>query len=100
MSKKKIINFAKYENKVIYFKLVNEPNLNIPITSFFKELGFNNVNELDLYYPELSESYIFINDKKFSLHIFVTEKYVNLVIEGKLSLSKIYPIAEKYFIFP
>jgi len=94
----KIKGLSKIENRFLYLKIENETDLNKNLSNLFKDLKFGKLEDLDLFYPELDEEYLFISDKKINLHLFITKKYVHLVIEPlESNMDEVLENVEKHF---
>ena len=101
MEKAKIKSIGNYNNHINYFRLENKPDLNVNICRLLAELGFDKekTNNFDIVYAIMDKEYLFDEDKKLKIHVFVTKEDVFLVIDSQ-DRDKINKAMRKYFEFP
>jgi hypothetical protein len=101
MEKARIKSIENYNNHINYFRLENKQDLNVNICGLLETLGFDKekINNFDIAYDAMDKEYIFDEDKKLKVHVFITKEDVFLVIDSQ-DRKKINKAMGKYFEFP
>jgi len=99
MTKMEKIKFlSKVKENLFHLRLENDKEATVNMSNLLKSMGFTKDKDLDLYYPDMEEEYIFSSDKNLNLHVFITKKYVHLIVETKniTCLNRLQKIIEKF----
>lgn len=103
MKKGKIISINNYKN-VHRYVIKKQKDMHTLFCSLFSELKFseNAISQVDVVFDDLDNDYIYIDEprKDIELHIFVTMKYVNLIIKTAMPQKELNQSLAKFFEFP
>lgn len=101
MSKLSIEGIESYDNVHRYI-IKKEKNMDVILCNFLDKLGFSedSILKVDIVFDDLDNDYIYISESGHEIHIFVTKKYVNLVIKTSMAQKELNELLKKFFDFP
>jgi len=80
------------------FLLDSDRDIHEELISFFRELGISETNliEFDSVTTDV-EGYFFVYEKEIKIHLIISERGINLLIESKIPKEELLDIMERYF---
>jgi len=97
-------NITGIENfgKIHRYLIKKQKDIHGLFCNLFSEFKLNRdaIDEIDMIFDDLDNEYLYICEKGFEFHFFITKDFVNLVIKTDIAQRELNDIMFKYFKFP
>lgn len=101
MKKARILSIHSY-GKIYRYVIEKQKDIHGTFCNLLSGLNFSEdaIGEVDIPFDDLDNEYIYLNEKGYELHFFITKDLVNFILKTNNDQSELNKILSNYFEFP